>query len=58
MVAVAVNCSLPAFKQKRREVVGHDFHTHEKLPKDQRYELHEERDGLKAWIRPVPHTNV
>jgi hypothetical protein len=48
VVAVAVNCSLPAFKQKRRETVGHDLHTHEKLPKDQRYELHEERDGLKA----------
>lgn len=48
VVAVAVNCSLPAFKQKRRETVGHDPRTHEKLPKDQRYELHEERDGLKA----------
>lgn len=48
VAAVAINCSMSAFVQKRREVVGHDPETKVKLPKDKRYELHEERDGFKA----------
>jgi hypothetical protein len=48
VVAVAVNCSLAAFKQKAREYVKRDVRTGEKLPKHQMYELHEERDGFKA----------
>ena len=45
---MAVNCSMPAFTQHGREVVGHSYANGAKLPKDQRYELHEERDGLKS----------